>query len=197
MTPIDMALEGVYLAAGVATCVLVYMGPFRFARIANWRQDVFAVRNRLWDRMREFGALDEPAHRSLRRTMNIMIRQAPVMNLFYFWAVLKFVPAAANNERRASFGEELERVADPRAAAALREAAEAVVFLYYRQLFLNSFPGAVAGWPIWVAQRLGVFKAIAWAARRKTWARRTLGHYAEVFSAKAATRGSPVEAGYC
>lgn len=51
-------------------------------RIRVWalRQDLFTIRDRLWDRMRAEGTLDHPAHRWYRNNLNSLIRFAPALS---------------------------------------------------------------------------------------------------------------------
>ena len=49
------------------------------------RQDLFAVRDELWDRMRAEELLDHPAHRWCRNNLNSLIRFAPVLS---WWSIL-------------------------------------------------------------------------------------------------------------
>ena len=188
MTDIQVAWEGARLGAALAVFTAVYAGPFRAARAANWRQDLFAVRNLLWDRMRECGQLDAPAHRQLRETINTLIRYAPVMNLFYLAAALRSPP------RLASGGVQVPPV-DPgerRAALALQEARAAVVTLFTRQLFVNSLPGAFIGVPVLALSR--VFRAASWATRLRAFAWGRMNRYAHEFIRRAAYSPAPVGA---
>lgn len=194
MSDAEIGLEGAKFFALLAAGILIYMGPFRWARIANWRQDVFAVRNRLWDQMRECGALDEPAHRTLRDIANAMIRNAPVLNLFYLAAVVCWVPA--QGAKPVPLRDQVAKVKDPRAVAALNEASRGLVMLFLRQLFLNSFPGIIVGWPLVIAWKLGVFSLISWLSSQKAKVRQRAEDLIDRFG-RAATPSRPGVAVAC
>src|SRR4051794_29632881 len=61
-----------------------------WSRFRVWllRQDLFAIRDEVWDRMRAAGALDHPSHRQFRDGINSMIRFAPDLSLFTVWRML-------------------------------------------------------------------------------------------------------------
>jgi hypothetical protein len=64
--------------------VLTYAWWVRF-RVWMLREDLFAIRDGLWDAMREQGTLDDPEHRRVRDEINNLIRIAP---LFSVWTVI-------------------------------------------------------------------------------------------------------------
>ena len=49
-------------------------------RVWFLRQDLFAIRDELWDTMRARGTLDLSAHRECRQSINAMIRVAPFLS---------------------------------------------------------------------------------------------------------------------
>ncbi|MGO9468808.1 MAG: hypothetical protein ACLQIB_16875 [Isosphaeraceae bacterium] len=55
-------------------------------RVWMLRQDLFLIRDRLWDTMRSLGELDDPGHRQVRDHINAAIRLAP---LFTVWTVIR------------------------------------------------------------------------------------------------------------
>lgn len=50
-------------------------------RVIVLRQQLFAIRNDLWDKARELDALDDPAHKEEREKFNKMIRNAHELSL--------------------------------------------------------------------------------------------------------------------
>jgi len=66
---------------GVYILTWALLDPIR-ARVRNdeFRQDLYDIRDRLFDEMREARALDDPAHRALRSVLNHLIRIAPVLS---------------------------------------------------------------------------------------------------------------------
>lgn len=129
-----------------AFAILAYAGPLRAARVAKWRQELFAVRNDLWDDMRAAGSLDTPAHRKLRDLINYFIRYAPVMNLLYLGVVIALAPRKPD-DGEPSLSELMKVVRNPRAEAALHRAMARIAELFVNQLFFTTFPGALIGWP--------------------------------------------------
>lgn len=99
-------------------------------RVWVFRQDLFQIRDQLWDGMRAQGALDDPAYRECRRDINAMIRLAPVLSLFTFLKLVEIVEADPAGRA-------------PNVSAAVREARAAVFFRVFRFLFLESLSGLV------------------------------------------------------
>jgi hypothetical protein len=60
--------------------ILTYAWWVHF-RVWILRQDLFAIRDRLWDTMRAKGQLESVAHRETRNGINAMIRFAPYLSL--------------------------------------------------------------------------------------------------------------------
>lgn len=79
---IQVILGTTLIAAGV--------GYAWWTRLRVWmlRQDLFAIRDALWDSMRAKGELDDPAHRECREGINAMIRLAPYLSLISVWRIL-------------------------------------------------------------------------------------------------------------
>lgn len=78
---------GIQLIIG---CALVSFGVSYawWIKVRVWllRQDLFEIRDRLWDEMRVQGKLEDPEHVRLRKSINSMIRMA---NWLSFWALLQ------------------------------------------------------------------------------------------------------------
>lgn len=65
-------------------------------RIWFFRQDLFTIRNDLWDNMRAKGVLDNVDHRQLRRCINSLIRSAPHLSI----STVAFIVLASKESRR-------------------------------------------------------------------------------------------------
>ncbi len=61
--------------------IATYAGWLRL-RVWMFRQDLFQVRDHLWDSMLAEGTLDDPAHREFRDEINAIIRIAPMLSFF-------------------------------------------------------------------------------------------------------------------
>lgn len=77
MTPEIQIILGSVLISGAIT----YAWWVRF-RVWMLRQDLFTIRDELWDEMRSRHMLDDPAHRQLRDGVNAFIRVAPILSIF-------------------------------------------------------------------------------------------------------------------
>jgi hypothetical protein len=68
-------------------------------RVWHYRQDLFEIRDRMWDEMRQLGAIDDAAHKEVRTTINGLIRCAPALSLLlvcYLAQTRKSAPAAVD-----------------------------------------------------------------------------------------------------
>jgi hypothetical protein len=70
----------VILYSTLLSLIITYAWWVHF-RIWILRQDLFAIRDRLWDRMQESGQFDDPQYRATRDGINAMIRFAPYLSL--------------------------------------------------------------------------------------------------------------------
>ena len=68
------------LFTAVISSVLTYAWWIHF-RVWMLRQDLFEIRDDLWDEMSEKGELDDPAHRETREGINSMIRFSPYLSI--------------------------------------------------------------------------------------------------------------------
>lgn len=68
------------LASFLLGTVVAYLW---WVRVRVWilRQDLFEVRDGLWDQMRASGELGDPAHREFRDQLNALIRLAPTLSV--------------------------------------------------------------------------------------------------------------------
>jgi hypothetical protein len=138
----DFSLTVISIGAGLSALVAAYYWCFRAARLDDWRQDLFAVRNRLWDDMEALGALDHPAHRRLRHLINALIHLAPVTNLVFFVRIARKDKVGAGTTLSA----EIAAVEDRHVRAALSRSLAEMTDLLFAQLFFNSLPGMLIGW---------------------------------------------------
>ena len=97
-------------------------------RVWIFRQDLFVIRDRLWDAVRAGGLLDDPAHRECRQDINAMIRLAPVLSLFTFLELFEFVEGESASRKSV-------------VPEAVTEARTAVYLRTFHFLFLESFSG--------------------------------------------------------
>ena len=77
--------------------VLTYCWWVRF-RVWIFRQDLFAVRDDLWDEMRVGGHLDDPDYRDFRRSVNSLIRFAPMLSIpTFMWTLFNYEKSRATS----------------------------------------------------------------------------------------------------
>lgn len=83
-------------------------------RVWFFRQDLFAIRDELWDAVRAKGALDDPAHRDLRDAINSLIRIAPFLSLLTVIKILvdktEIKPVLAENLNLSEITDAREKV---------------------------------------------------------------------------------------
>ncbi len=146
MTQAELGFEGLKIAASLAMALFAYFVVYRTARLEKYRQDLFIIRNRLWDQMRERKLLDAPAHRRLRDTLNAFIRAAPYTNLLVLWLIGRRSPGTDE----ISISELIEHVEDAEARQLLLTAQEATTSCLMRHLFIATAPGCFVGLPLLV-----------------------------------------------
>ncbi len=104
-----------------------------WTKIRVWalRQDLFQIRDRLWDQMRVRGELDDPAHREFREGINSLIRLAPFLSLMTVARIVldrdEFKPLLARNKD----------------ATAIQQARHDVFYRVTRYLLVESISGLV------------------------------------------------------
>jgi hypothetical protein len=131
--------------------VITYLCWVRF-RVWSLRQDLFEIRDNLWDRMESEGRLDDPAHRELRDAINSLIRIAHFLSPLTILRILlnreKFSPLLALREND-------ELLKQTRAQVFVRVA---------RYILLES----ASGWLVAVlAAAFGMYSAISNALTRR------------------------------
>jgi Fe2+ transport system protein B len=75
------------LFSAILSSAIAYAWWVKF-RVWMFREDLFAIRDRVWDTMQELGQLDDQEHRRLRAQINSLIRIAP---LFSVWTVFSIM----------------------------------------------------------------------------------------------------------
>jgi len=75
------------LFSTLLSLAIAYAWWVRF-RVWMLREDLFSIRDQLWDTMLEEGTLDDPEHRRVRDEINALIRIAP---LFSVWTVIGII----------------------------------------------------------------------------------------------------------
>ncbi len=108
-------------------------------RVWMLRQDLFEIRDRLWDRMRAEGLLDHPAHRWYRNNLNALIRFAPALS----WLLILTVLSHDTDLTPTLTGLKVEHDELPKPVS---EASEEVVNCIVRYLFRWT----LTGWVLWV-----------------------------------------------
>lgn len=76
-----------YIQLAVGMLLLSFcLGYAMWVRVRVWRfrQDLFEIRDHLWDQMRSQGKLNDAAHREARNGINVLIRLAPALSLVSF-----------------------------------------------------------------------------------------------------------------
>ena len=111
----------------VAIC---YAWWVRF-RVWMLRQDIFNIRDELWESMRLSGELDDPSHREMREALNALIRLAPLLSVLTILRVLTDETYAAV-------------LTTKDVGIAVRTARNRTVIRVTRYLFLETFSGLLA-----------------------------------------------------
>lgn len=93
----------VILGAALVSAGLSYAWWVKL-RVWMLRQDLFRIRDEMWDAMRAKGLLDDPAHREARDSINTMIRVASSLS---FFSILKLIESGLHAFRKISSDEEL------------------------------------------------------------------------------------------
>jgi hypothetical protein len=82
-------------------------------RVWRLRQDLFVIRDELWDAMRIDGSFSDPEYREFREGMNAVIRLAPVLS------ILTVIGIVLNRDEFRPFGSHIARKAPIAKARAL------------------------------------------------------------------------------
>jgi hypothetical protein len=124
---------------------LTYLWWMKF-RVWKLRQQLFAVRDRLWDAMQSIDQLEHPAHRKVREGINDWIRLVPSLSV---WMILQLLV------------EDPDRITledgPPQVAKAKHDATQRIV----SYLLLETF----SGWLVMAYMTCGLF-LVEWPRRR-------------------------------
>ncbi len=162
MTGVEAGMEGLKLAASLAA-FLTSLWMLRSASLADWRQDLFAIRNNLWDRLRAAGCLGAPGGRALREALNGAIRHGPRVTLPSLLVGLWLTRSRATE----SVDSWAEGVPEGAAIAAVRHAEHAFLKAVLSRVLYDTLPGACFGYAMWGAWRtVRLFRFLTAAADR-------------------------------
>jgi hypothetical protein len=153
------------------TAFLIYVGPFRYARIALFRQHVFEIRNRLWDDLAECNALPIREHRRVRSMLNGLINKAHTIDAVLL-ARMAFALRGAKVESPISNA--IREIRNEAARDALTRAMNRMAIVVIRQISLVTFPGILVGLPIYAIYKTKAYRIVPWCARKAASAKRFL-----------------------
>jgi hypothetical protein len=145
MSDIEYGLEGLKLV-GSFVLLAFAVRALLSSVLADWRQNLFRIRNELWDGMQAEGLLAHPAHRETRQMINGAIRFGPQMNLINLLAVRVVRPPESI---RSSPHDELP----PQVVEMIRKAENGTVNLVLDRMLFQTLPGVLIGWPFWAVWR--------------------------------------------
>ena len=154
MTDLEYGLEGVRLCAS-AVALTGAWAALSSAIMADWRQELYEIRNDLWDAMRAEGALGHPAYQELRDGINGAIRLAPAIGLLHVVADLAVVWRATRGRTDTGAAAPGLPSLSRGAAEAIRRASDRVSDALLRRIFLETFPGCLLGWPCYIVWNMG------------------------------------------
>ena|SRR5208337_2428697 len=109
--------------------ILSYAWWLRF-RVWMLRQDLFTIRDDLWDVMRQAGRLDDPTYLEMREALNALIRTAPLLSVL---TVLRLV----------SQGTHANILIEAELEPALQEARNRTILRLTRYIFMETLSGIV------------------------------------------------------
>lgn len=78
---------GVMIGSLIFSFGITYFWWVKF-RVWKLREDLFVIRDELWDRARAEGNLDHESHRKFRDVINSLIRIAPILTFFTFFRII-------------------------------------------------------------------------------------------------------------
>ncbi len=78
---------GVIIGSLICSFGITYFWWVKF-RVWRLREDLFVIRDELWDRARAEGNLDHESHRQFRDVINSLIRITPVLTFFTFFRII-------------------------------------------------------------------------------------------------------------
>lgn len=135
-TELVTGLEGLKLVVSVGAVCAAYLFVWRRSRLDLYRDDLFRVRDDLWDQMAACGTLHHPGHRLLRRRLNALIAIAPTTNIL----VLAMAKRAG---RELPEPESADLPPLTEAARAIQSAESKMIRRLLRHVLFGSIPAAV------------------------------------------------------
>lgn len=145
MTEAELAALRFFLFAAIG--LIFYMWPYRRLRVAAYREDLFTIRDELWDYMHKHGeAFDVPAHRALRQAINGFIRLAP--SLGWTTPIAAIITAKWSREAANSpLSQMIDEIEDPQLKNCLLLAEWAMLRRTMKFSCLEGITGLVL-WPV-------------------------------------------------
>ncbi len=165
MTDIEYGLTGLKIVVLILGIGLAYRYVLYPAMLENWRQDLFAIRNTLWDRVCHTGEVANPEHQAFRNRINAVIRHASGMDFFVFlFAVRSFT----SNTEMAPKVPPLERTLSSAARHDLELAEILLIQAIIRRVLFQTFPGVVIGYPAFVTIKIiRLFRSVSQKVRHE------------------------------
>lgn len=160
MTNLDYATQGITLAVSLGS-LAVACAIYRKSLLDAYQQDLYVVRNRLWDFAHKHDLLSDPAHCELRGTINGLIRMAPLMTLFVLGPLACFVRRPDSESTTTKL---INQLGNPHAKDYFTRVHEYVATQAVMLLFFHSFPGCIVAWPA-----LAVIKGVSVIRGCKRW----------------------------
>lgn len=147
MSPEQLGASGVAFTVSAFFLLIAYAVAHRRSVLDAYRQELFIVRDRLWDYAFGEGHLSNPAYLRVRRYVNGAIRMAPLTRLTFLMSIVPHAPA----------GRSIQDVVSTVQDAALRKqlgvAVAEVRRLMMRHVLVAHFPDCIVGWPLWLSVR--------------------------------------------
>lgn len=146
-----IGIEGLKLAISAACLFYAYWFAYTDAKLDAFRQDLFIIRNRLWDAAHKHECFSLPAYQSMRQLVNGAIRTAPGMNFFLIAPIL----AVDKRPVTSSISKQISKVDNAAFREILSQTHEQLVRRCLWYLFIQTLPGCIVGWPalMWVKFR--------------------------------------------
>lgn len=162
MNELITGLNGLKLIAGLVTLWLAFRFIYSRAVTSWWCEELFHVRNKLWDEMRARGRLDSPAHRDIRERINGLIRVAPQLNVWMLRLAAKVPPTGVI--QTADLSKLIEGERDEEVRSIIKVARMKLTILIGIKLFIVTMPGMLVGIPLMVF--FGFYAIFNFASKR-------------------------------
>lgn len=133
-------------------------------RVIRLREDIFAIRNRLFDKMTDLSSHDDPAYRHIRDELNTALQIADLISiplLAYFWHMYRHDPQP---EQRRSDREQVQRGVDAARVRLRRRLASYLSRETLTGLMSQAIVAAIPAKAIRKEVQQGVDTCLAWDA---------------------------------